>query len=144
MPLRTLVLLALLLSQGCVTLPGTAPASPAQTAAPTAPPRVSVAEIRANPQFYADREVTILGYGLMVATYPLCPGYVGLDTRTQFVDAVGDHMAAVDRLPKGVRRYDSSQLRAFAATVRIFSGEMGCPGAVKLQTVPYLEVTGLR
>jgi hypothetical protein len=111
---------------------------------PTSLARVTVADIRANLQLYLDREVTLMGYGLTVATVPLCPGYVGLDTRTQFVDAVGDRMPAVDRLPPEVPRYDATQLRTFTATVRSFTGEMGCPGSVQLQTVTYLEVMSVR
>jgi hypothetical protein len=85
------------------------------------------------------------GYGVIVATVRLCPGYVGQDRRSQFVDAAGDRITAeIQWAPsEGVRLYDPDHLRVFEGFIRIFSGEIGCPGAIQVETFPYFEITGV-
>ena len=103
---------------------------------------VSVSDILGNPEAFRDRFVRIQGYGLIAATLPLCPGYVGLDRRTNFVDATGAKIVADVRWqpPPGARMYDPDKLRIFEGYVRIFSGEIGCPNSVKVETFPYFEI----
>lgn len=102
----------------------------------------SVSEILKNPEAFRDKRVRIQGYGFTTATYPLCAGYVGLDRRTVFIDAQRTQMTAVVKWkpPVGARMYDPDHVRVFEGYVRIFSGEIGCPGSVKVETFPYLEV----
>ncbi|MGC8838748.1 MAG: hypothetical protein ACP5UM_10070 [Anaerolineae bacterium] len=108
-------------------------------------PLVSVAEVTRNPEAFRDRPVRLRGHGTMVATFPLCPGYVGLDRRTVFVDAEGGRITAEVRWtpPPNFRMYDPDGLRTFTGYIRIFSGEIGCPGSVQVETFPYVEITGV-
>jgi hypothetical protein len=85
------------------------------------------------------------GYGVIMATAPLCPGYIGQDRRTMFVDA--DHARIIAKVgwqpPENIRMYDPDNLRVFDGYIRIFSGEIGCPGATKVETFPYFEIIGV-
>ena len=137
------VLLALfLLSAGCAPLTPRAPAQPAHT--PT-PALVSIREVEANPDAFRDRPVRMRGHGITVATLPLCPGYVGLDRRSTFVDAAGARITANVRWKpaENVRMYDPDHVRVFTGFIRIFQGEIGCPGATRVETFPYFEITGV-
>ncbi|MGC8878846.1 MAG: hypothetical protein ACP5R2_06455 [Anaerolineae bacterium] len=106
---------------------------------------VSIGDVVGNPEAFRDRLVHMRGYGLIVATFPLCQGYVGLDRRTNFVDATGAKMVAdVKWQPApGTRMYDPDNLRTFEGYIRIFNGEIGCPGEAKVETFPYFEVVGV-
>ncbi len=88
------------------------------------------------------------GYGIIMATMPLCPGYAGLDRRTRFVDSQNALITAVVRWQpqpsENIRMYDPDNLRAFEGYIRIFGGEIGCPGATKVETFPYFEITGVK
>jgi hypothetical protein len=105
---------------------------------------VTIAQIQSAPDQFRDKPVRIRGVGISVATFPLCPGYVGFDKRVVFFENAGGgpSIYAVDKLPGGVRsHYDSPQV--FEGYMRVFSGEVGCPGQVKQETFPYLEITGM-
>jgi len=80
-----------------------------------------------------------------MATVRLCPGYVGLDRRKIFIDAGSAQIAAEVRWqrPENVRMYDPDNLRVFVGYIRIFSGEIGCPGSIKVETFPYFEILGI-
>jgi hypothetical protein len=151
----TLVVIASLLA-ACS--PGTAipvpPTRVAQGATPTptvvaaATPSgaglVTIEQINGSPDQFRDKAVKVRGAGIAVATYPLCPGYVGFDRRVVFFESPsgGPSICAVNRLPSGVRsHYDTPQV--FEGYVRVFSGDIGCPGEVKHETFPYLEITGV-
>jgi len=123
-----------------------APLSP--TIVPTAPTPalISVSEILKNPTAFRDQHVHVPGYGFTTATIRLCEGYVGLDRRTLFVDAQRNQIVAQVKWkpPENARMYDPDHLRVFAGYVRIFSGEIGCPGSIKVETFPYLEVVDVQ
>ena len=76
---------------------------------------VSIGAIERNPDAFRDKLVRMQGYGVIVATAPLCPGYVGLDRRAKFVDAERGQMTAeVKWKPAGnARMYDPDNLRVF-------------------------------
>jgi hypothetical protein len=103
---------------------------------------VSIGDVVGNPEAFRDLRVHIRGYGLIAATLPLCQGYVGLDRRTNFVDAAGDKMVADVKWqpPPNARMYDPDNLRTFEGYIRVFRGEIGCPGEVTFETFPYFEV----
>lgn len=105
---------------------------------------VTVSDIAKNPETFRDQHVRMQGYGVIAATVPLCPGYVGLDRRTMFVDAARSQIVArvTWTPPANVRIYDPDHLRVFEGYIRIFSGEIGCPGAAKTEMVPYFEILG--
>lgn len=109
---------------------------------PATPTFVSVNEILKNPDAFRDKRVRVQGYGFTTATLPLCAGYVGLDRRTLFLDAQRTQITAeVKWKPAaGARMYDPDNVRVFEGYVRIFSGEIGCPGSIKVETFPYFEV----
>lgn len=128
---------------GCEGGRGRATPQPTDTPAPLT---VTVKEVEKDPEAFRDRRVYIQGYGVIMATYPLCQGYVGIDRRSRFVDAAGDLIVAevAASWPSDVRRHDPDHLRTFEGYVRIFSGEIGCPGRTKTETFPYLELTGVK
>jgi len=107
---------------------------------------VSVSEILKNPTAFRDKYVRLQGYGFTTATLRLCEGYVGLDRRTLFVDAQRNQIVAQVKWkpPENTRMYDPEHLRVFEGYVRIFSGEIGCPGSIKVETFPYLEVVDVK
>lgn len=109
---------------------------------PSTPTLVSINEILKNPATFRDKRVRVQGYGFTMATVPLCAGYVGLDRRTLFIDAQRNQITADVRWkpPAGARMYDPDNVRVFEGYVRIFSGEIGCPGSIKVETFPYFEV----
>ncbi|MBC7334428.1 MAG: hypothetical protein H5T85_08280 [Actinobacteria bacterium] len=108
-------------------------------------PLVSVKEIYKNPDAYRDRVVKIQGYGVIMATFPLPPGYVGMDRRAMFVDMEQNKIVAkVDWEKLGnIDPYDEEHVRTFKGYIRIFSGEIGPPGFVKVETFPYFEITAV-
>lgn len=106
---------------------------------------VSIREVMENPDAFRDHLVRMQGHGLIAATLPLCSGYTGLDRRTNFVDATGAKMVADVKWQPApdTRMYDPDNLRTFEGYIRIFSGEIGCPGEAKVETFPYFEVVGM-
>jgi len=62
-----------------------------------------------------------------------------------FVDAEHAKITAEVRWqrPENIRMYDPDNLRVFEGYIRIFSGEIGCPGATKVETFPYFEIVGV-
>lgn len=125
---------------GCA-VPATS--TPQPTSTPMAP-LVSIDAVKANPASFQDKYIRMQGHGVMMATFPLCPGYTGLDTRTIFVDAKGLSITAVVKWkpPESSRLYDRDKLRVFEGYIRIFSGEIGCPGSTRVDTFPYFEIVG--
>jgi len=104
---------------------------------------VTIREIKENPERFRDQPVRIRGYGTIVATIPLCPGYVGLDTRCQFVDEAKDTIVArvSDELDKsGGAIFKEGDPRLFRGYVRIFDGEIGCLGNLRRDSLPWLEI----
>lgn len=98
-----------------------------------------------NPNAFRSRFVRMQGYGLTATTFPLCSGWVGLDRRTNFVNATGAKIVAGVRWrpPPNARMYDPDNLRTFEGSIRIFSGGIGYPGEVKVETFPYFEIVGV-
>jgi|GEM_PF-3910493 len=111
------------------------------TGTPAASP-VTAKQILASAARYQDQLITLRGYGLITATLPLCKGYIGLDTRTQFVDAENNLITAVDRVGSG-KAIKGDALRTFHAYVRVFDGELGCPGQTRRERIVYLEIVGV-
>lgn len=122
--------------------PPTATLSVPQSTGTPAVSLVSVGDVMANPEAFRDRLVHMRGHGLVTATFPLCKGYIGLDRRTRFVEAAGAEIVADVKWqpPPNTRMYDPDNLRTFEGYIRIFRGEIGCPGAVSFETFPYFEV----
>jgi len=108
-------------------------------------PEVSVKKVEGNPEAFRDKLVRVRGYGVMMATVPLCPGYVGLDQRAVFVDAEGSKITAQvpKNWPENIRIYEPEKVRTFEGYIRIFSGEVGCPGSTRKEVIPYFEITGV-
>ncbi len=106
-------------------------------------PEVSIKEVQSQPEAFQDKLVRMRGYGVIVATAPLCPGYIGLDQRTVFVDAEGSKITAQvpKDWPENVRHYEPEKVRTFEGYIRIFKGEIGCPGATRKEVIPYFEIT---
>lgn len=138
-------------SAGCVTMPLSLSPQPAFT--PITPPAtvevtpavsfVSIKDVEENPEAFRDKPIRMQGYGVIMATVRLCPGYVGLDRRARFIDAAGDRIVAEVRWKPSAteRMYDPDTLRVFEGWIRIFSGEIGCPWATRVETFPYFEIT---
>ena len=107
------------------------------------PPEFSIKEVQSQPEAFRDKLVRMRGYGVIVATVPLCPGYIGLDQRTVFVDAEGSKITAQvpKDWPENVRHYEPEKVRTFEGYIRIFSGEIGCPGSTRKEVIPYFEIT---
>lgn len=107
---------------------------------------VSVREIKDNPARFKDRPVRVRGYGTIVAEVLLCPGYVGLDTRCRFVDEAKDMIVArvSDELAKsGSATFKEGNPRLFRGYVRVFNGEIGCPGNLRKESFPWLEIVAV-
>jgi len=123
--------------------------TPSPTAAPTATSSevlVTISDIERSPDAYRDRHVLIQGYGIMMATLPLCPGYVGLDRRSKFVDAQHHQIVAEVKWkpPQNVPMYDPDNLRLFEGHIRVFSGQIGCTGTTTVETFAYFEIVGVK
>jgi hypothetical protein len=110
------------------------------TATPTpAEPLLTINGILQDYIPYADQLVRVRGYGVIEAMMPLCPGYVGIDKRTVFVDEENNNITA--RLAGNLwEAMQGSVLRDFLGYVRVFSGELGCPGSVGIVSFPYFEI----
>lgn len=141
-------------TQGVSPQPTRAETPPTPTAKPTLPPSpkpteaqtaVGIGMILQNPEAFRDAFVRIQGHGLIMATVPLCPGHVGLDTRQQFVDAEGQKIVAITHgAPSQEMLYDAEKMRLFEGYIRIFQGMIGCPGSAREETVPYFEITAVK
>jgi hypothetical protein len=116
-------------------------ASPTPTQTPTTV-TITVAELQENYSSYEGQLVRVRGYGVIMMSAPLCPGYVGMDTRLSFLGE-GDNSihAIVTASALGAER--SENLREFQAYVRTFNGEIGCPGSLQTVTFPFLEIVGV-
>jgi len=87
--------------------------------------------------------VSVRGYGFVAMSLPLCPGYTGMDKRTSFVDEANNIIpAVVTASAAGAERSDN--LREFQGYVRVFSGDIGCPGGLQTVTFPYFEIVALK
>jgi hypothetical protein len=104
---------------------------------------VSVTDIQENYATYDNQLVSVKGYGVIMMTAPLCPGYTGMDTRLNFVDEADNSIyAVVMASAPGAER--SENLREFQGYVRLFNGEIGCPGSLQTATFPYLEIVAIK
>ena len=121
--------------------PGPTP-TPASTPTP-AVPVLTVSEILQDYAAYQDQLVIVQGYGVVQAMMPLCDGYVGMNTRTVFVDGEGNNITArlVGDLWEAMR---GDTLRDFLGYVRVFNGDLGCPGSAVSETFPYFEIVEVR
>ena len=114
------------------------PATPTQSM-----PSISVVEIQENYQSYDGQLVRVRGYGVIMMTAPLCPGYVGMDTRLSFMgEAASSIYAVLTETAQGAERSES--LREFQGYVRVYKGEIGCPGSVQNAAFPYFEVVSIK
>ena len=115
--------------------------APHEISTPTpAEPLLTITGILQNYTAYKDQLVRVQGYGIIEMMMPLCPGYVGMDTRMAFVDAEEENITA--RLTGDIweEAVKKDTLRDFLGYVRIFSGEVGCPGSLQTETFPYFEI----
>jgi hypothetical protein len=109
------------------------------TTIPYYPEVVSIGDIKQNPNLYKDKLVRIRGYGVMVATLPLCPDYVGFDTRYMFMDSQKNTIyTQVKNSSSNINYRD--HLQTFEGYIRIFDSQIGCPGEIKIETFPYFEI----
>jgi len=115
------------------------PTKATATTVPSSGAGTTVAEIQADPARFKGQRVLVQGRGITVATLPLCPGYVGFDKRVRFSGTDASSTYAVDRLPQGVARMSPAP-RLFEGRVGWYEGEVGCPGQVRWESFPYLEV----
>ena len=108
-----------------------------------APPLLTAMEIYQDPSSYVGQLVSLRGYGIAEAAMPLCPGYVGMDTRMVFIDEQQENITAklATSMELAAR---SGTLRLFLGYVRNFSGDLGCPGNVSNVTIPYFEIIEVR
>jgi hypothetical protein len=106
-------------------------------------PVLTVSGILKDYAAYTDQLVIVQGYGVVQAMMPLCEGYVGMDTRTVFVDKEGKDITA--SLPGDLwEAMKGDALRNFVGYVRLFSGDLGCPGSVANSTFPFFEIAEVR
>jgi hypothetical protein len=133
--LNVVCLLALILLPACIPDGFSSSTSSAVT--------VSIADIQANYSSYESQLVSVRGYGVIMMTVPLCPGYVGMDTRLSFVGEEDNQITTVvTASDPGAERSDS--LREFQGYVSVFNGEIGCPGSLRTETFPYLEIVAIK
>ncbi len=166
---RWLIVISFLLLAACAPPPFGAARTPSSTPVPASSPQAtarptpeptrvpspvpspggehiaSLPEILQAPERFRDQFVRLEGRGVIMATLPLCPGYVGLDERQRFVDAEGQMIVATIAFtwPEGLRMYDAETVRLFEGYIRIFQGPIGCPGSTQERTVPYFEIRGV-
>jgi hypothetical protein len=133
--LKAICLLAFLLLPACAL---------EQAASPTpAGVLLSIADILENYTPYEGQLVSVRGYGVIMMTAPLCPGYTGMDKRMSFLGEQDQSIpAVVTASASGAERSDS--LREFHGYVRLFSGEIGCPGSLQTTVFPYFEIVAIK
>jgi len=138
-----LILLSIVLFSGCIKQKGLEDVGMKPTTTTTInyyPEIVSVNDIKENQNLYKDKLVRTRGYGVMVVTVILCQGYVGFDTRYSFKDSQNNTIFTfVDANSSSDISY-RDYLRTFEGYVRIFDGQIGCPGEIRTETFPYFEV----
>jgi hypothetical protein len=133
--LNAVCLLALLLLPGCA-MEGAASPTPNSVF-------ISITDIKADYPSYAEKLVSVRGYGVIMMAAPLCPGYTGMDTRLSFVDEQNQSIPAVmTASAAGAER--SENLREFQGYVRVFSAEIGCPDSLRIETFPYFEIVAIK
>jgi hypothetical protein len=131
--LNAICLLALYLLPACAMV-GSSPT-------PSTTP-VSIADIQKNYRSFEGQLISVRGYGFVMMTAPLCPGHVGMDTRLSFLsEADSSIYARLIAFAKDAERSDT--LRDFQVYVRVFNGEIGCPGNMQTLIFPYLEIVGV-
>jgi hypothetical protein len=135
---NALVSLCLLVIPMACTLESLSPATPTPSE-----PVLTITGILQDYAAYEDQLVRLRGYGVVEAMMPLCPGYVGMDTRMAFVDAEGNNINAklVGNLWEAMK---TDELRDFLGVVRLFSGDLGCPGNVTNANFPYFEIVEVK
>jgi hypothetical protein len=133
--LKAVCLLALVLLPACAL---------EQVASPTpAGVFLSIADIQENYASYEGQLVSVRGYGVIMMTVPLCPGYTGMDKRTVFLGEQDQSITAVlTDSASGAERTGS--LREFQGYVRVFNGEIGCPGGLQTANFPYFEIVAIK
>ena len=87
--------------------------------------------------------MSVRGYGAIAMSLPLCPGYTGMDKRTNFVDEANNTITA-DVTAQAAGAELSDNLREFQGYVRLFSGEIGCQGGLQTATFPYFEIVAIK
>jgi hypothetical protein len=122
--------------------------APTENVSPTSDPTqespiLTINDIKANYVEYEGKLVSILGYGMVMMTAPLCPGYVGMDTRLNFMDATDGNIPAVV-VTSEVQAERYSDVHEFRGYVRVFNGESGCPGSVQNQVFPFFEIVEVK
>jgi hypothetical protein len=111
------------------------------TATPTpSEPRLTIDGIMQDPAAYSGQLVQVQGYGITMMTMPLCLGYVGMDTRTVFIDTQDASITTEVQGDTFEAALYGNTRRDFLGYVRIYSGEQGCPGDVGMVTFPYFEI----
>ena len=114
----------------------------ASTPTPTGT-QLTAAQVKENYPALEGQMVSMRGYGVVMETLPLCPGYEGMDTRLMFVDEENNTIyAVVNASAPGAERSDN--VREFQVYVRVFDGEIGCPGSLQIRTFPYLEIVAIK
>jgi hypothetical protein len=104
---------------------------------------VSVVKIHQNYAAYEGQLVSIRGYGAIMMSTPLCPRYVGMDTRLSFVDETNSSIyAVVTASASGAERSDN--LCEFQGYMCVYNEEIGCPGSLQTATFPYLEIVAIK
>jgi hypothetical protein len=70
---------------------------------------------------------------------------VGLDPRTEIIDAEGRRLVALGGQPEAMaaRSWKCGKLWSYEGYIRVFRGEIGCPGQTSVRTVPYFEITAV-
>jgi len=133
--LNIFCLLALFLLPAC-TPDGLSSPTPAE-------PLLTITGILQDYSAYEDQLVRVRGYGVIEAMMPLCPGHVGMDTRMAFVDEEENNITAklAGNLWEAMK---GDELRDFQGYVRVFSGEIGCPGSLRSETFPYFEIVAIK
>jgi hypothetical protein len=146
-PLLLLCLPTLLLACTLGTL-SFSTSTPISTSTPASTPTsalpvLTVSGILKDYATYQDQLVSVQGYGVVEAMMPLCEGYVGMDMRTVFVDKEGNSITAslAGNLWEAMK---GDKIRDFLGYVRVFNGDLGCPGSVANSTFPYFEIVEVK
>jgi hypothetical protein len=100
----------------------------------------SINDIKQNPESYKDRLVIIQGHGITETQMMLCSGYIGMDTRTIFIDSHKDSIVSNAYADFGYIGYDENMLKLFLGYIRIFNGQIGCPGDIRNEAFPFFEI----
>lgn len=104
---------------------------------------VFISDIEKDPGLFEGELARVRGYGVTMATLPLCEGYIGQDKRVLFIDARNDSIVAVVQTSSLGVYHREADLRVFEGYVRVFEGRVGCPGETKTEKFPYFEIVGV-